>query len=282
VKAARAAAAFLVVAAMATPGGAAAPEEAAGGAEGRSAAMPPALDLAIEQRLGGTVPLDLRFVDETGRPVRLGDYLGDKPVLLTLAYYHCPMLCPLVLEGVARGLRAVPLSAGEDFEVITVSIDPADTAARAASSKDDLLRRQDLEGARRGWHFLTGGEDAIAALAGAVGFPFVRDERTGEYAHASGVMILTPDGRVAQYFLGIDHAPRDLRLALVEASGGRIGTFVDRLILLCYRYDPASGRYGAMTLRLVRIGGVLTVLAMAGFVAAMLRRDARRGAARSA
>jgi len=243
-----------------------------------SAPGPPFPEVGIDQRLGESIPLDLVFRDEQGRPVKLGDLFDSRPVVLTLAYYRCPMLCSLVLNGLASGLKPVSLSPGEDFGMITVSIDPKETPDLAAASRESFAARYGRPEAQEAWRFLTGDEAAIRSLAGAVGFRYAYDESTGQYAHPSAVTILTPDGRISRYLMGVDYAPRDLRLALVESSEGKIGTLADALMLLCYQYDPASGRYGALTLRLVRTGGVLTVLAMAVFVFVMLRRDARRAA----
>ncbi len=236
-------------------------------------------DVGLDQKLGERIPLDLVFRDETGRRVRLGDLFGDRPVVLTLAYDRCPMLCSLVLNGLASGMKPVSLEPGKDFTMITVSIDHRETPDLAAASARSYVARYGRPGAEEGWRFLTGDEDAIASLAAAAGFRYAYEESTGQYAHPSAVMILTPDGRLSRYLMGVEYAPRDLRLALVESSEGRIGTLADALMLLCYRYDPASGRYGSLTLRLVRSGGVLTVLAIAAFVLVMLRRDARRSAA---
>ena len=244
-----------------------------------SAPGAPFPEVGVDQRLGESIPLDLVFRDETGAAVRLGDLFGPRPVVLTLAYYRCPMLCSLVLNGLASGLKPVSLDPGEDFTMITVSIDPKETPDLAAASRESYSARYGHPGAQSGWHFLTGDESAIRSLAGAVGFRYAFDAGTGQFAHPSVVMVLTPDGRLSRYLMGVEYAPRDLRLALVESSEGKIGTLADALMLLCYRYDPASGRYGALTLRLVRTGGALTVLAMSIFVFVMLRRDSRRNAA---
>ncbi len=256
--------------ALATPGA------WTGGNQGRI--KPPFDEVGIDQRLGEPIPLDLEFLDEEGRRVRLGDYFGDRPVILTLAYFRCPMLCSLVVNGMTGALGVMSLEPGDDFEMVTVSIDPRETPEMARASKKGYVERYGREGARAGWHFLTGEAEAIEALAGAAGFRYVYDPATDQFAHASAILVITPQGRIAQYFMGIEFPPRDLRLALVESSQGTIGTLVDRLILLCYEYDPATGRYGAMTMRLVRTGGVITVLGMAIFVSLMLRRDARRRA----
>ncbi len=242
---------------------------------GVEAARPAVLDrVAFEQRIGGTVPLEATFRDDTGRSVRLGDYLRDTPVLLVPAYYTCPMLCTLVLGGVVSALRALPFDVGRELTVVVFSIDPTDSPALAAAKKVEILDKFRRPGTAGGWHFLTGGEDAIRALADAIGFRYARDPATGQYAHASGIVLLTPAGRISHYFYGVEYAPRDLRLALVEAADGRIGTPVDQLLLYCFQYDPATGRYSRVALRAIRVGGVATILLLGGFVAVMLRRDA--------
>ena len=237
---------------------------------------PPYPQVGIDQRLGEAVPLDLIFRDEEGREVRLGDMTGGRPAILSMAYYSCPMLCGLVQEGLASSLEGIGLRPGRDFSVITVSIDPDDTPERAAATRDRAVSGHGAASTQGAWRFLTGEPGSIDALARAIGFRYQRDPATGQYAHGSGIMVLTPEGKVAQYMFGVEFAPRDLRLALVAASSGRVGTLVDRLMLLCYRYDPATGRYGAMTYRLVRVGGVLTVIGLASFVTIMLRRETRR------
>ncbi len=238
-------------------------------------------DVGFDQRLDAQVPLDIRLRDEAGREVRLGDYFGDKPVLLSLAYYTCPMLCTLHLEGLARSLKPLSMSVGKEFTVLTVSFDPRDTPERAAEKKQHTLARYDRPGAERGWHFLTGDAEQIAALTEAVGFRTQYDEQRGEYAHPAGIVLLTADGRVSRYLFGIDLAPRDLRLALVETAERKIGSLVDQVLLFCFHYDPAMGRYSGIALSSVRIGGILTVLALVGLIGgALLRESSRRRAAR--
>ncbi len=238
----------------------------------------PLAGVAFEQRLGAALPLDAEFTDENGSVVRLGDYFGRTPVLLVPAYYRCPMLCGVVLQGVVSALRALPFDVGREFTVVTFSFAPGETPADAVEK-----RRQALAGYRRphaetGWHFLTGGAEAIARLTDAIGFRAVYDPGSGEFAHASGVVVATADGRVSRYFYGVEYAPRDLRLALVEAATNRIGTPVDRLLLYCFEYDPATGRYSRVALGALRTGGVATVLALGAFVTIMMRRE-RRGPA---
>ncbi|HET6278414.1 MAG TPA: SCO family protein [Candidatus Polarisedimenticolia bacterium] len=238
---------------------------------------PPFDGIRIEQRLDELVPLDLRFRDEMGEEVVLRDYFGERPVVLVLAYYRCPMLCTLVLNGLSAALQALTLRPGSDFEIVTVSIDPRETPDIARAKKAIYLEDAGLQDAAGAWHFLTGDEASIVELARAVGFHYQYDAETDQYAHAAGIMVLTPGAKLARYFYGIEYAPRDIRFALVEASEGRVGTLVDHLLLLCYQYDPATGRYGAVTVSLVRLGAVLTLAALATFVLLMLRRDARLG-----
>ena len=229
----------------------------------------------IEQRLGNQIPLDLKFRDESGREVRLGEYFGKgKPVALTLVYYECPMLCSQVLNGAVGAFQGLSFTAGKEFEVVTVSFDPREGPELAAQKKETYLRRYKREGAAGGWHFLTGDKASIDALAESVGFHYVWDEQSQQFAHASAVMVATPQGKLSHYFSGIDYAPKDLRLALVEASEGKIGSPVDSLLLFCYHYDPASGRF-APVMGVLRAAGVLTV---AGVVALLfyLRRKSRQ------
>ena len=202
----------------------------------------PLQGIGIDQRLGEVLPLDLPFRDETGRTVRLGDYFGARPVILTLAYYECPMLCTQVLNGVVRSLRALPFTVGKEFEIVTVSFNPDEKPALASAKKAEYIASYGRPEAAAGWHFLTGDQPSISAIARAAGFRYRRDEESGQYIHASGIMVLTPDGVLARYFYGIDYAPRDLRLGLVEASAGRIGTPADRALLFCFHYDPATGK----------------------------------------
>jgi protein SCO1/2 len=237
---------------------------------------PPALrEVGIDQRLDAQVPLDLLFRDEEGRERPLGSYFGEKPVVLALAYYECPMLCTLVLNGLVRALRAISLDLGDDFEVVTVSFDPRETPALAAAKKKNYLEQYGRDGTSA-WHFLTGEGPAIERLAQSVGFRFTWVPDENQFAHAAAIMVLTPQGRVARYFYGVEYPPRDLRLGLVEAAAGTIGTAVDQLLLYCYRYDPVTGKYGAVAMRLMRLGGVLTVLALGSFILISRRRERRR------
>ena len=240
--------------------------------------LPPALQgVALEQRLGNALPLDARLRNERGEEVRLGDYFRGKPVVLALVYYECPMLCGEVLRGLTKTLKVMRFSAGREFEVLTVSIDPRETPEIAASKKKGDIEWYGRPGGSEGWHFLTGEQAAIDALADAVGFRYTYDEKTGQFAHASAIMVLTPDGRVARYFSGIEYSPRDLRLGLVEAAESRIGSLVDTVLLYCFHYDPATGKYGAMVMNMLRLGGAATLVVVFGFIGLALRRERRKG-----
>jgi protein SCO1/2 len=239
---------------------------------------PPALrDVGYDQRLGAALPLDAAFKDESGRDVRLSDYFGKRPVVLSFVYYGCPMLCTLTLDGLAGALSTLSLDAGKEFEVVTVSFDPQDTPAAAAKKKQAYMARYKRDSAQAGWHFLTGKAEDIARLTGAVGFRYAWDAETRQFAHPAGVVVATPAGRISRYLFGIEYAPRDLRLALVESATEKIGNPIDALALFCYSYDPMTGRYGMAIMRILRVAGVLTVLALGGFVLTMLRRE-RAGA----
>ena len=230
-------------------------------------------DVGYDQRLGEQVPLDLVFRDETGRPVPLRSLFRGRAVVLSLVYYQCPMLCTLTLNGLASALSVLTFDVGKDFDVVTVSFEPKETPPLAAAKKKAYLERYRRPGASEGWHFLTGEAAAIASLTRAVGFRYVWDAETRQYAHPAGLVVLTPDGRIARYMYGVEYAPRDLRLALVEASQRRIGNPVDTVLLYCYQYDPTRGRYAASVLGLVRLGGILTVLGLGSFVLISLRRE---------
>jgi protein SCO1/2 len=238
--------------------------------------LPPILrEVGFDQRLGETVPLDLRFRDESGKSVRLGDYFGEKPVVLALVYYECPMLCTLTLNGLVSALGVLTFDVGKEFEVVTVSFEPKETPEMAAAKKATYLGRYKRKGAAEGWHFLTGDEEAIHTLTAAVGFRYAWDERTRQYAHPAGIMVLTPDGRLARYLYGVEYAPKDLRFSLIEASEGKVGTAVDQVVLFCYHYDPQTGKYGAAIMRLLRVAGLLTILGLSSFMLVMWRRDRR-------
>jgi protein SCO1/2 len=239
-----------------------------------SSQMPAALQrVAFEQRLDQPLPLDLPFTDESGAAVKLGDYFGSKPVILAFVYYECPMLCTQVLNGLESALRVLEESVGREFDVVTVSFDPRETAALAAGKKKAYLDRYKRAGAEQGWHFLTGSQASIDALTKAAGFSYYWDEASQQFAHASGIIVATPAGRLSRYFFGIDYSPRDIKFALMESSSERIGSLADQLLLYCYHYDPATGNYGFVAMSAVRIGGAVTLLALVGFVLLSIRRD---------
>lgn len=231
-------------------------------------------NVGIDQHLNQQVPLDLNFVDENGQPVQLRQYFGQKPVIITMVYYTCPMLCSQVLSGLTGTLVSISgMNVGREFNVVTVSFDPRDTPKAAMETRDRYLKRYRRAGSEQGWHFLTGKQEQIHALAQALGFRYTWDEQNQQYAHASGIMLLTPDGRIAQYYYGIEYAPRDLRLGMVEASKGKIGTMVDQLLLYCYHYDPTQGKYGMAIFNVLRISALATVLVLGGFLIVMFRRE---------
>jgi protein SCO1/2 len=238
----------------------------------RSEVLP---SVGIDQNLDGQLPLELTFRDEQGAKVRLGDFFGGPPVVLVLAYYKCPMLCVQVLQGVAKSLGGAGMQADREFRVVIVSIDPSEQPELAREKKKTYDHHFPEAGIGRGWHFLTGEQPAITALARAFGFRYKYDENSRQYAHASGIVVATPQGRLARYFYGIDFPTRDLRLGLVEASAGKIGSPVDQFLLLCYHYDPLTGKYGLAVLVLLRTLGVVTVGIMGGFVGLMLYRERR-------
>lgn len=238
--------------------------------------------VGIDQKLNTQLPLDLTFRDENGKIVRLGDYFGSKPVIVSLVYYRCPMLCEQVLNGMTAALNVLTFDVGKEFNIVTVSIDPTETPEMAAKKKEVFLHRYQRPTAAKGWAYLTGDQANIAELAKAVGFRYVYDQRTKQYAHASGIVVATPQGRLAQYYYGIEYSPKDLRLGLIEASQNKIGTVVDQLVLYCYHYDPETGHYGAIAMRMLRIGGTLTILLLGGFVITMLRRETQAGTLRRA
>lgn len=235
---------------------------------------PPYLqNVGIEQHLDGQVPADLVFVDDTGRSIKLGDYFGKKPLILNLVYYNCTMLCGEALSGLSAAMKMIKFDAGKEFEVVTVSFNPKETPEMAAAKKKEFVRRYGRPGAESGWHFLTGSPESINALTKAVGFEYQYDPRNGQYAHATAIMVLTPEGRISRYFYGVDFPPKDLRMGLVEASSGKIGNPVDQVLLYCYHYDPATGRYGAVVSNMLKIGGALTILLLGGMILIFLRLD---------
>jgi len=234
--------------------------------------------VGFDQRLNEQVPLDLEFRDEAGQPVRLRRYFHGKPVILVLAYYRCPMLCTQVLNGLVRAMLDLPFNVGKEFSVLTVSFDPRETPDLAAAKKKTYLERYGRPGAEEGWHFLTGEQDSITRLTRAVGFRYQYDAKHDQFAHASGIMVLTPGGKISRYFFDVKFSPRDLRLGLVEASENQIGSLTDQVLLFCFHYDPAEGKYGLAIMNFIRLGGVLTLLAIGTLVAFLWRQERRKAA----
>jgi len=233
---------------------------------------PPGLEnVGIEQHLDEPIPPDLNFRDETGKPVRLGDYFGKKPMILNLVYYNCPMLCGEVLSGLESALRVLKFDVGKEFDVLTVSFDPHETPDLATKKKAEFLKRYGRPGAADGWHFLTGPQESIDALTKAAGFQYQYDPKTGQFAHATAIMVLTPDGKIAQYYYGIEYAPKDLRLGLIQASENKIGTLADQVLLYCYHYDPTTGKYGAIISRVLQLSALATILALGIFMTVLIR-----------
>lgn len=232
-------------------------------------------DITIVQKLNGQIPLELTFKDEAGQTVRLGQYFQNKPVILALVYYQCPMLCNMTLNGLVHSLQKIQLSAGDDFQLVAVSINPRETPQIAMAKKENYLEKYQRSNARNGWHFLTGKDPEIKALADAVGFQYAYDPLAKQYAHAAGIMVATPEGRLSRYYYGIEYPNRDLRLGLVEASHNKIGSPVDQVLLFCYHYDPVTGKYGLMITRLLQVLGSATAVALFAFVFLNVRREGR-------
>lgn len=240
---------------------------------------PPGLkNVGIRQNLNQQIPPELAFTDDLGRPVHLADYFGKRPLILNLVYYNCPMLCGEVLSGLERSMRMMKFDVGKEFDVITVSFDPQETPEMAAKKKSEFLKRYTRAGAEQGWHFLVGKPDAINALTQVAGFDYQYDEKTRQFAHATAIMILTPQGKIAQYYYGVEYPPKDLRLGLVEAGEGKIGNVVDQMLLYCYHYDPEQGKYSATILRVLRLAGVATMLFLGTLIVVMIRRGPAHGA----
>jgi protein SCO1 len=230
-------------------------------------------DVGIDQKLDQSIPLDLAFRDEHGNPVQLGQYFGEKPVILSLVYYHCPMLCTQVLNGLESSLKLIPMDIGKQFNVVTVSVDPTERPVLAEAKQALYTGLYGRPNAAEGWHFLTGDEQQIKRLANAVGFRYAYDPASKQFAHASAIMVLTPKGKISRYFYGIQYPSRDLRLGLVEASEGKIGTPVDQVLLFCYHYDASTGKYGLLISRLIQAAAAATVLAIAGLVLVLYRKE---------
>lgn len=242
-----------------------------------STGLPTALrDVRIEQKLDQQLPLDLEFRDESGQPVKLGQFFGQKPVVLAFVYYDCPMLCTQVLNGMVTSFRVLPFQIGKEFDVVTVSFDPRETNTLAAAKKQvylNYLPEKMRAGTNSGWHFLTGDQASISQLTEAAGFHYRYDEATKQFAHASGIMVTTPQGKLSRYFYGVDYPARDLRLGLIESSQNKIGSPVDQLLLYCYHYDPATGKYGAAVMKIMRIAGVVTLLAIIAMILLLKGRN---------
>ncbi|HOJ74327.1 MAG TPA: SCO family protein [Phycisphaerae bacterium] len=236
-------------------------------------------EIGIDQKLGAQLPLELEFRDSNGNAVRLGQFFdGRKPAILTLVYYQCPMLCTLALNDTVRALKEIPQTIGEDFDVITVSFHPHETPGLAAAKKRNYVQAYGRESAEKGWHFLVGDETAINRLTRTVGFRYRWDENTNQYAHPTGLIVLTPTGAVARYFFGIGYDPKDVRLSLVEASQRKIGSFTDYLLLSCYHFDPNQGKYTWAVMSTVRAGGVMTLAGLGTLIVFLLRRERKQGA----
>jgi protein SCO1 len=241
-------------------------------------ALPGALQgVSIDQKLDEQIPLYLKFKDEAGRSVQLGEFFKTgKPVILAPVYYRCPMLCTQILTGLESALKAVSFNPGQDFEVVAVSFDPKDTPEIAAAKKETYLKRYGRANTANGWHFLTGDEANIKPFMDSIGFHYKYDPKTDQYAHASAIMVVTPTGHVSKYFYGVEYSPRDIRLGLVEASANKIGTPVDAILLFCYHYDPATGKYGALAINMVRFGGAIFVVFGGLFLLIAFRKDIRQ------
>jgi protein SCO1/2 len=238
-------------------------------------------EVGFDQKLGEAIPLDLAFKDETGKDVKLGDYFGKKPVVLSLVYYQCPMLCTISLNGLAGALEVLSFVPGQEFNVLTVSFDPHEGPVLAAAKKKAYMARYKRSDAEKGWHFLTGSKEATEALTKAVGFRYAWDEATKQWAHPAGVVVITPEGRISHYLFGVEYSPKDLRLALVDSAGGKIGNPIDHVLLYCYSYDPKTGSYSASILNLVRLGAVATVIALGGFILTTTMRRRPRASSRA-
>ncbi len=238
--------------------------------DGRPAAL---RDVDFEQKLNQQIPLNLVFRDESGKTVQLADYIKEKPVILNFVYFKCRDLCPMLLDGIVRSLRTLSFNVGKEFDVLTVSFDPSDTPALAAAKRLDYLKQYARRGAETGWHFLTGDEPSIRSLTQSAGFRYTYDARTGEFGHATGIVLLTPQGVISRYFYGIDFSPRDLRLGLIEAASKKIGSPIDQLLLFCYHYDPLAGKYNLLVTNVIRVAGAATVLILVVSFTILMRRE---------
>ena len=238
--------------------------------------IPALRNVGIDQKLDEKIPTGLTFTDDLGKDVTIGQYFGQRPVILALVYYECPMLCTLTLNGLVSSLEPLAFTAAKEFEVVVVSFDPGETTALASQAKKTFLHRYGRPGVESSVHFLTGRETSIKALADAIGFRYAYDAAIDQFAHPAAITVLTPEAHISKYLFGIEIPPRDLRLALVEAAGGRIGTVIDQALLFCYHYDPATGKYGFVVMNMVRIAGAFTVVVLAGSIAFALRRERRQ------
>ena len=232
--------------------------------------------VGITQNLGVQIPPDLEFRDEIGKTVRIGDFFGSKPIVLSLVYFDCPALCTEVLNGELRTMKAISLDLGKDFDAVTVSFEPKDRPALARAKRDVYAGQYGRPGAAEHWHFLTGDAESVEALTNVVGFRYAYDASIRQYAHAAAILILTPDGRIDRYFYGVQYAARDVRLGLVEASQGKVGSLTDQALLYCYQYDPMTGKYGLAVMNVLRAAGGLTVVLLGGFLLMMFLRERRR------
>lgn len=233
-------------------------------------------EVGIDQRLNEQIPLDLAFKDENGKSVRLADYFHSKPVIISLVYYRCPMLCTQVLNGMVETFKTMTFTAGKEFDIVTVSIDPSEQPALAAEKKEQYVEEYGRQGVAQGWHFLTADQSSIERLAKAVGFRYAYDPKSKQFAHGAGIMVATPQGRVARYLYGIEYGAKDLKFALMEAAQNRIGSTVDWILMLCYHYDPATGKYGIIVTNLLKGAGILSVLILGGYMLVNFLRDRRR------
>ena len=268
---------FACAAPLAALGNASQPPEIGSTENPNSAVKPPILrDVGFDQKIGARLPLDIPLRDENGATVQIGDYFHRRPVVLAMVYYECPMLCTLVLNGLVSGLKPLALNAGTDFDVVAVSFNPRETSVLAKAKKVNYLDRYGKAGTEAGWHFLTGDPSSIERLTTAIGFRYTWDAAARQYAHPSGVVLLTPDGQVSRYLFGVDYEPKDLKLGLVESSQGKLGGITDQVMLYCFHYDPTTGRYSAAVMNLVRAGGVATLVLLGLFLAIAWRRDATR------
>ena len=234
------------------------------------------MDVGIDQRLNEQIPLDLVFRDEKGNSVHLADYFHSKPVIVSLVYYRCPMLCTQVLNGMVETFKTMNFTAGKEFDIVTVSIDPSEQPDLASEKKEQYVEEYGRQGVAQGWHFLTGEQSSIEPLAKAVGFRYVYDPRSKQFAHGAGIMVATPQGKVARYLYGIEYGAKDLKFALMEAAQNRIGSTVDKILMLCYHYDPTTGKYGIVVANLLKGGGILAVLILGSYMFVNFRRDRQK------